>query len=211
MRRVPLCIVIAITAVGWVQAGSAASPGIVVDKGVAGLSLAMTQAQARARLGAPTVIRCDSNEVPSRHVVWAWGKSLDGSLAPGSTVEADFRVRSCKFTPGRPPVVIAPGSGGADRLWTDRPGLRTQNGLGIGVAPAELQAGLPPRSLCRVRAGRGFCYVRPDAGGGSTRFLLTAGKVTSIELQQEIDRRGDPRSNGTSGRERGAGQDALLR
>ena len=53
MRRVPLCIVIAITAVGWVQAGSAASPGIVVDKGVAGLSLAMTQAQARGGRGAP--------------------------------------------------------------------------------------------------------------------------------------------------------------
>jgi hypothetical protein len=188
MRQVSLCfaLVMAITAIGWVQAGWAASPGIVVDRGVVGVSLGMTQAQVQTRLGKPTLVRCDSNEVPSRHVVWGWGQSLGGSLAPGSGVDVIFPVQSCKLTPGRPPVVTAPQSGGADRLWTDRPSLRTQTGLGVGATPAQVRAGLPPRSLCRVTAGRGFCYVRPDAASGSTRFLFNAGKVASVELQQEL-------------------------
>ena len=163
MRQVSLCVALmtAITAIGWVQAGSAAAPGIVVDRGLAGVSLGMTQAQARARLGKPTLVRCDGNGVPSRHVVWGWGKPLGGSLAPGTGVEVRFPAQS----------------------W---PSLRTQTGLGVGVAQAQVEAGLPPRSLCRMTARRGFCYIRPDAAGGSTRFLFTSGKVTSVELQQEL-------------------------
>ena len=153
MRRVLVLAVLA--ALVLVPSASALS---VLQKGVAGVRLGMTQAKVRATLGRPTRVRTGTNDFG----LWR-----------------EFVYRGLR--------VHFQGDESVTSITTTRRGERTTSGVGPGSTEAAVRAGVPG-VRCKTEFGTRHCWVgsfRP--GRRVTDFFIRRGHVSSVTIGFVLD------------------------
>lgn len=139
-------------------ASAAAAAAIVPQRGIAGVSLGMSQARVRAVLGPPVRV-------------------VRGSNVFGRYTEFRYRGLSVAFQ----------GDTAATGIDTTRRRERTATGVGVGSTEAQVRRGVRG-VRCRTELGRRHCFVgRFLPGRRVTDFRLRRGRVVSITVALVLD------------------------
>ena len=138
--------------------GSGAA-AIRLDRAVAGISLEMSPAQVRAKLGAPDAV------VPGR---WRVGSIARTYRYATRRVTVDFLL------------------GGQSRLYayaitTTSPRERTAKGAGVGSTEGEIRRLVTGRA-CRWEHGTRYCTRPLEGGVGGTTFRLRGGRAVAVTV-----------------------------
>jgi len=137
---------------------AAASAALVLQRGIAGVRLAMTRAQVRAVLGAPRAAVHGRNEFGSFTV---------------------YRYRGLRVTFQGNRTVTA--------ILTTSTTERTAAGVGVGSTEGQVRAKVAG-VRCRTESGFRHCFVgRFLPGKRVTDFRITRGRVTSVTLGFVLD------------------------
>lgn len=153
-RALPLLAAAALAAV--LAASSAAT--IVPQKGIAGVSIGMSQGKVRAVLGKPASVKHGSND---------FGKY---------TV---FKYRGLQVT--------FQGNATLTDVSTARTSERTASGVGVGSTEAQVKAKVKGVK-CATDSGFRHCYLgKLTAGHRVTDFSIKRGKVTRVDVGVVID------------------------
>jgi hypothetical protein len=153
LRRVLLAAVAAALALAAVAGAT-----IVPQKGIAGVSIGLSQGQVRSMLGAPTSAKHGKND---------FGKYTQ------------FRY------PGL--VVTFQGNRSVTDVSTTRKSERTAAGVGVGSTEAQVKAKVRGVK-CKNESGYHHCYLgafRP--GKRVTDFVITKGRVSRVDVGVVID------------------------
>ncbi len=154
-RASALAVAAALSALGLTAAASAT---IVPQHGMAGAALGMTQAQVRAKLGAPLKVKHAKND---------FGPYTTFSYA---TVTVTFQ-----------------GDSSVTAMSTTSASERTASGLGVGSTRAQLRAKLPALR-CAGSNAEGDCHLGALLPGRTvTDFFIRRGKVVSVTVGYVID------------------------
>jgi hypothetical protein len=148
MRRALLAALLVVLVLAATAAGA-----IVPQKGIAGVSLGMTQAKVRSVLGKPAKIKHGTN---------SFGKYTQ-FLYAGL-------------------VITFQGNATTTDITTSRASERTSTGAGVGSTESALRAKVKGLT-CKTESGFRHCYLgsfRP--GKRVTDFRIKSGKVTSVEV-----------------------------
>jgi len=152
-----LALVVSVAAAVLVLAAPAAAR-IVVQGGIAGLSLHMTMAEVKAKLGTPTKVRRGRNE---------FGRYTE-IVYPRVTVSFQGGVRATGFR-------------------TFSRVERTAKGIGVGSTVAAVKAKVA-HVACRTESGFRHCFVGKFLPGRVvTDFRIRHGRVASITLGYVLD------------------------
>jgi hypothetical protein len=141
---------------------TAAGAVIVPQRGMLGLGLSSTTAQARARLGPPDAIRRPTSPIFGRYSEYRYGE-----------------VRVSFFD----------SNGQAFNFFTRGKSARTVRGVGVGSTEAFVKANVAGET-CRTQFGIRDCIIgRETAGQIVTRFVIsrTTNRVTSVTIGRVID------------------------
>jgi hypothetical protein len=135
-----------------------ATAAIVVQKGIGGVTIGMTQAQVRAKLGTPTQTIHRSNDF-------------------GPYTQLRFRGYTITFQ----------GNSAVTNIETTLASERTARGIGVGSTKAQVRA-MVAGVHCEGPAATGHCSVgRFDPGARVTDFSFRAGRVSSVVVGIVID------------------------
>lgn len=154
---------VSISAVGCavVMSGTALAVGegrFVVQQGIAGLRLGMTQAQVKAKVGLPRKVERGSSEI-------------------GPSTTYHYRTYSVTFFAGP----------NATQMDTLSPKERTLRGIGVGSTRAEVRAKVAG-VRCLKEFGYDHCYVGVwKPGGKITDFSIKDGRVARVSIGYIID------------------------
>ena len=131
---------------------------IVPQHSIAGVSLGMTQAQVRAKLGTPLKVKHAKNEFGTY---------------------TTFRYANV--------TVTFQGDANVTGLMTTSASERTASGLGVGSTRAQLRAKLPALK-CAGSTAEGDCHLGAFLPGKTvTDFFIVKGKVVTVEVGYVID------------------------
>ena len=137
---------------------AAAAAAIVPQRGIAGVSLGMSQVRVRAVLGRPARV-------------------VRGSNAFGRYTEFRYGGLSVAFQ----------GNTAATGIDTTRRRDRTVTGVGVGSSEAQVRRGVRG-VRCRTELGRRHCFVgRFLPGRRVTDFRLRRGRVVSLTVALVLD------------------------
>lgn len=142
-----------------VPAGAAAT--IVLQKGMGGITIGLTEAQVRAKLGQPS-------------------KTVRGKNDFGAFTALTYK---------RPAIrVTFQGNRGATGIDTSSPGERTARGIGVGSTVAAVKAKVPGVK-CKTEFGFRHCYIGSfNPGTRVTDFVIAkTGKVSRVTVGIVID------------------------
>jgi hypothetical protein len=155
MRR-SLAAVVAVVAAATAASAHAT---IVPQRGMAGVSLGMNQAQVRAKLGTPLAVVRGRNP-----------------FGPYTELRYPFLLR-----------VLFQGNGGVSAIETRGRKERTARGVGVGSTERDVRARVA-KVRCETLVGARHCYVgsfRP--GTRVTDFFVRNGRVTRIVVGFVLD------------------------
>jgi hypothetical protein len=155
MRRAfPLA---AAAAVACVIAASA-DAAIVPQKGIAGVTIGMTQGKVRAVLGVPKSVKRGTNDF-GKYTVFHY-----------SGLQVNFQ-----------------GNATVTDVSTTRTGERTASGVGVGSTEAQVKAKVKGVK-CETNSGFRHCYLgKLGAGHRVTDFSIKRGKVSRVDVGVVID------------------------
>jgi hypothetical protein len=137
---------------------ASADAAIVPQKGIAGVSIAMTQGQVRAALGKPSAVKHGSND---------FGKYTQFRY-PG--LEVNFQ-----------------GNTAVTDISTTRRSERTASGAGVGSTEAQVKAKVKGVK-CATDSGFRHCYLgKFRAGHRVTDFSIRSGKVYRVDVGLVVD------------------------
>ena len=152
---------VAATAVLLAGAGAAGAVGegrIVVQQGIAGLRLGMTQAQVKAKVGLPGKVERGRNEI-------------------GRYTTYRYRTYAVTFF----------GGADVTQLDTLSPRERTAAGIGVGSTKAQVAAKVPGVK-CLEEYGYDHCYVGTWTPGATiSDFSIRSGRVSRVSIGYVID------------------------
>jgi hypothetical protein len=155
MRRA-LPLVASVAVAGLCAASSAAT--IVPQKGIAGVSIGMTQGKVRSVLGKPASVKRGSNDF-GKYTIYKYG-GLQVNFQGNATVTA---------------------------VSTTRTSERTASGVGVGSTEAQVKAKVRGVK-CATDSGSRHCYLgKLGAGHRVTDFSIKRGKVTRVDVGLVID------------------------
>jgi hypothetical protein len=155
MRRV-----LPVLAAAAVAAAFASSAGatIVPQKGIAGVTIGMTQGKVRSVLGKPVSVKRGSNDF-GKYTIFKYG-GLQVNFQGNTTVTA---------------------------VSTTRTGERTASGVGVGSTEAQVKAKVKGVK-CETDSGFRHCFLgKLTAGHRVTDFSIKRGKVTRVDVGAVID------------------------
>jgi hypothetical protein len=154
-------IAIAAVAVAAVLAfAGAAAAKLVPQRGMAGVALGMSRAQARTVLDTPSRVVHARNEFG---------------------VYTEFRYT------GRALRLVFQGNGGLTSISTTGRRERTRTGVGVGSTEAQVKHGVPGVK-CEGAASARHCFLGTfSAGKRVTDFRLTGGRVSRVVVGFVID------------------------
>ncbi|MDX6699692.1 MAG: hypothetical protein QOE65_3089 [Solirubrobacteraceae bacterium] len=141
---------------------AASGASIVVQKGMLGGNLNMTVKQLRARIGPPSAVRTQTNEIFGAYDEYRWGEVYVSAFRSNGAI---FNY----FTRGR--------------------SARTTSGVGVGSTEAYLKAKVSGEK-CTTNSGARTCVVGKElAGEIVTAFLINTatGRVRSVTVGRVID------------------------
>lgn len=137
-----------------------AGAAIVVNKGIGGVTIGLTEAQVRGKLGDPASVKRGSND-----------------FGPYTTLR--YKTPAIRVT--------FQGNVGATAIETTSPGQRTASGVGVGSAEAQVRAKVAG-VRCETESGFRHCYVGAFLPGRRvTDFWIKRGKVTRVVVGIVID------------------------
>jgi hypothetical protein len=137
---------------------SAASAAIVPQHSIAGVTLGMTEAKVKAKLGAPTHIRAGTNDF-------------------GNWRQLVYKHVTVTFQSGKK----------ATALTTRSVKERTAKGVGVGSTRAALRKRVRGLT-CKKELGLDHCWAgRWQAGRVVTDFRLAKGRVTQVTIAYVLD------------------------
>ena len=157
VKRIALSAVLCyLAAVG--TAAAAGEGRVVVQQGIAGLRLGMTQSQVKAKVGLPARVERGRNE-----------------LGPYTTYR--YRTYSVTFFAGPR----------ATQIETRSPRERTARGIGVGSTRAAVRANVAG-VRCLIEFGYDHCYVGVwKPGRKITDFAIENGRVARVSIGYVID------------------------
>ena len=154
-----LLLLVGAVVTGLALAGTA-SAKLIPQRGMAGVALGMSRAQARTVLGTPSRVIHARNEFG---------------------VYTEFR-----FT-GRALRLVFQGNGGLTSISTTGRRERTRTGVGVGSTEAQVKHGVPGVK-CEGAASARHCFLGTfSAGKRVTDFRLTSGRVSRVAVGFVID------------------------
>jgi hypothetical protein len=141
-------------AIAPLTAGAVIEP----NRGIAGVTLDMSQAQVRAVLGKPLRVE-------------------EGTGEFGPFVTFRYRGLAVSFLGARRVTGIS----------TTRAGERTCGGIGVGTTEAQLRRRIPALRCATFQGGRTCTLGRGNAGERMTDFFITRGRVSRVVVAIVID------------------------
>jgi hypothetical protein len=155
MRRAFPLLVAAALAVVLAAPGAAT---IVPQRGIAGVSIGMTQSKARSVLGKPSSVKRGSNDFGKYTILKYPGLQVSFQ---GNTTVTD--------------------------VSTTRTSERTASGVGVGSTEGQVKAKIKGVK-CATDSGFRHCYLgKLTAGHRVTDFSIKRGKVTRVDVGLVID------------------------
>lgn len=150
--------IVVLAALALAAAPLSASAAIEFNRGIAGVTLGMTTAQAQKTLGAPLRVERGTNDF-------------------GPFVSYRYRGLQVSFQGGRRVSAIS----------TTRRGERTRGGLGVGTPEATLVRRIPALRCETFGTFRTCTLGKGSAGERITDFFIVAGKVSRVVVGVVID------------------------
>jgi hypothetical protein len=138
-----------------------ASPAVATilpQKGIAGVSIGMSQGKVRSVLGKPSSVKRGSNDF-GKYMIYRY---------PGLRVSFQ-------------------GNASVTDMSTTRKSERTARGVGVGSTVTKLKAGVKGLT-CKTESGFRHCYLGKFlAGRRVTDFVVKRGKVSRVDVGVVID------------------------